>query len=559
VPELRFDRFHSYDELTELLHAWAAEHPGLLRVESIGRSWEEREIWLCTVTSFEHGLDSEKPALLVEANIHAVEWTGCAAALHLLGRLLGGYGSDERITYVLDTRAFYVVPRLNPDGAEHALREGRFIRSSVRPWPLAEQQDGLRMRDMDGDGRVLNMRLRDSNGPWKPHPEEPRLLVRREPDEREGEFFRLLPEGEIENYDGVTIRIPAPLEGLDLNRNFPADWGPENEQGGAGPYPASEPEVRAFVQAIVDRPNITGHLACHTFSGVHLRPYAGRPDDDFPTDDLRAYKLIGEKATSLTGYPAVSVFHDFKYDPKLVLKGGAHDWTYDHLGIFSWTTEFWSPQRQAGIEDYHFIDWIRDHPPEDDLKLLRWADEELAGAGYVDWYPFDHPQLGEVELGGWDIVNAWYNVPLDRLEREIAPHSEWAVFHLLISPLLRIRSLEAEQLAEGVHRVRLVLENSGWLPSYVTHKALERQVVRPIVVDLELPEGARLAAGERRTEAGQLGGRVQKRSSIWWGSDETTGDLVKLEWVVEAAAGETLRLEARHPRAGTVRGELQLG
>jgi murein tripeptide amidase MpaA len=556
-----YDRWYRYDELTELLHSWADEAPGLFRLDSIGKSYEGRDIWLVTVTNFESGPDLEKPAFLVEANIHAVEVTGCTAALHLLHRLLTGFGSDERITRALDTRVFYVLPRLNPDGAELALADRpRFVRSSVRPYPLADPQDGLHEEDLDGDGRILMMRLRDDNGAWKPHPEEPRLLIRRDPDEGkgDGDFYRLLWEGTIRNYDGVTIKVAPPLEGLDLNRNFPFEWTTENEQRGAGPYPTSEPEIRAMVQAVFDRPNITGHVAYHTFSGVHLRPYAGYADEHFPPSDLRTYKLLGEEATRLTGYPAVSVYHDFKYEPNESIRGSAHDWLYDHVGVYSWTTEFWSPQRRAEIEDYHFIEWLRDHSPEDDLKLLRWADEELEGRGYVDWYPFDHPQLGPVELGGWDVVACWANVPFRFLEAEVAPHSEWALWHLLVSPRLELRSLDVEGLGEGKHFVRLVLENTGWLPTNVTQKALDRKAVRALEVELTLPDGARVVAGEARTEAGQLEGRVQLRSALWWGTDQGTSDRAKLEWVVEAPAGGTLGVEARHPRAGVVRRDVEL-
>jgi murein tripeptide amidase MpaA len=556
-----YDRWYRYDELTELLRSWADEASGLFRLDSIGKSYEGRDIWLVTVTNFESGPDLEKPAFLVEANIHAVEVTGCTAALHLLHRLLTGFGSDERITRALDTRVFYVLPRLNPDGAELALADRpRFVRSSVRPYPLADPQDGLHEEDLDGDGRILMMRLRDDNGAWKPHPEEPRLLIRRDPDEGkgDGDFYRLLWEGTIRNYDGVTIKVAPPLEGLDLNRNFPFEWTTENEQRGAGPYPTSEPEIRAMVQAVFDRPNITGHVAYHTFSGVHLRPYAGYADEHFPPSDLRTYKLLGEEATRLTGYPAVSVYHDFKYEPNESIRGSAHDWLYDHVGVYSWTTEFWSPQRRAEIEDYHFIEWLRDHSPEDDLRLLRWADEELEGRGYVDWYPFDHPQLGPVELGGWDVVACWANVPFRFLEAEVAPHSEWALWHLLVSPRLELRSLDVEGLGEGKHFVRLVLENTGWLPTNVTQKALDRKAVRALEVELTLPDGARVVAGEARTEAGQLEGRVQLRSALWWGTDQGTSDRAKLEWVVEAPAGGTLGVEARHPRAGVVRRDVEL-
>jgi murein tripeptide amidase MpaA len=559
VPDVRFDRFYRYDELTEILQAWAEERPELLRVESIGSSYEGREIWLCTLTNAATGPDLEKPAFLIEANIHAIEVTGATAALHLIDRLLSGYGDDERVTRVLDTRAFYVIPRLNPDGPELALAERpRFIRSSTRPWPLAEEVDGLHEEDLDGDGRILMMRVRDPNGSWKPHPEEPRLMVRREADEAEGDFYRILWEGRIRNYDGVTIKVVPPLEGLDLNRNFPMEWAVESEQLGAGPFPTSEPEIRAMVEAIVERPNITGHIAYHTFSGVHLRPYSSYSDDRFPTTDLRIYRLLGEKATEVTGYPAISVFHDFKYDPKQTVKGGANDWFYDHLGVFSWTTEFWSPQREAGIEDYQYIDWLRDHPPEDDLKLLRWNDTELDGKGYVDWYPFEHDQLGPVELGGWDLMYCWGNVPPHRLEREIAPHSELAIWHLLVSPLLELRSLEVEPLGQDRWLVRLVVENTGWLPTSVSEKAVERKAVRPLEAEITLPDGGKVIGGERKVELGQLDGWVHRRSLLWWATNDATSDRARVEWVVEAPAGSSVTVEARHQRAGTARSEVTL-
>jgi murein tripeptide amidase MpaA len=559
LARVRFDGFHRYEELTELLRGWAEERPDLYRLESIGRSYEDRDIWLATVTNFETGADLDKPALLIEANIHALEVTGCAAALNLLQRLLDGYGSDPKVTRVLDTRTFYVIPRLNPDGAELALADRpRFVRSSVRPYPRLDEQDGLHEEDLDGDGRILMMRLRDPNGAWKPHPEEPRLMVRRDPDEEGGDYYRLLWEGSIRNYDGVTIKIAPPLEGLDLNRNFPMEWAPEGEQRGAGPYPASEPETRAMVEAVVARPNITGHIAYHTFSGVHLRPYAGYADEHYPTGDLRAYKLIGEEAEKLTGYPAVSVFHDFKYDPKESIKGGAHDWFYDHLGVISWTTEFWSPQREAGVEDYQYIEWLRDHEPEDELKILKWNDEQLDGKGYVDWYPFEHPQLGAVELGGWDVMYMWGNVPLKFLEREVAPHADFAIWHLLISPRLELHSLEVEAVGPGVSRVRLVLQNTGWLPTHVTEKAVERRAVRPLEVELTLPEGATLLSGDPKVELGQLEGRVHKRSSLGWWADDATSDRAKAEWVIEAPQGGELGIEARHERAGVLRNVVDL-
>jgi hypothetical protein len=265
---------------------------------------------------------------------------------------------------------------------------------------------------------------------------------------------------------------------------------------------------------------------------------------------------MGDEATRLTGYPAISIFHDFKYHPKMVIKGGDVDWIYDHLGAFGWVTEFWSPQRAAGLSDYHFIDWIREHSPEDELAVLKLADE--LGEGYVDWYAFEHPQLGRVELGGWDVVHFWFNPPLSRLEQEVKPHADFALFLALASPRLAIRSFESEPVGDGAFRLQLVLENEGWLPTNVSEKALERKAVRPIEVELVLPDGARIASGQPREDAGQLGGRVERRQVTWWMTDLSTSERTKVEWVVEATPGERVEVVARHERAGTVRGELVL-
>src|SRR5687768_17076348 len=115
MPAFDFDRFYRYDELTELVHACAREHPELVAVESIGPSHEGRDIWLLTLTNRATGPHEEKPAFWLDANIHATELAGSSAALHLVHRLLDGYGQDEKVTRALDTRCFYIVPRINPD------------------------------------------------------------------------------------------------------------------------------------------------------------------------------------------------------------------------------------------------------------------------------------------------------------------------------------------------------------------------------------------------------------------------------------------------------------
>ncbi len=558
MPKARFDKYYRYDELTQLLQSYADAYPKLLKLQSIGKSHEGRGVWLATVTNFETGPDTEKPALWVDGNMHASEVAGSAAALYHLHTLVTKYGKDKDITRALDTRAFYIVPRVNPDGAEWALADTpRVVRSSTRPYPYDEEPvEGLIQEDMDGDRRILSMRVKDPNGAWKPHPQEPRLMVRRDPTETGGTYYRMLPEGRLENYDGVTIHVRAPKESLDLNRNFPVAWRQEAEQSGAGPYPVSEPEARNLVDFIVKHPNIAGVVAFHTFSAVILRPYDDRPDDAFPAEDLWTYQKIGNEGTKLTGYPNVAVFHDFRYHPKTVTTGAFDTWTYDHLGVFAWTVELWSPLKQAGLKGYKFMDWFREHPVQDDLKLIKWSDKQLGKDGFVDWYEFDHPQLGKVELGGWDWLHTWTNPPKGSLLKEIKPFPQWLVWHVLISPRLEVREASATALGGGTYRVRLVVANTGWLPTYVTKKALEKKL-RGLICEIELPKGAKLESGIQREELGQLEGRAYKEAMV---SEETEGtqDLLKVDWVVHAPKGGMVKLVARHERAGTVRAEVEL-
>ncbi|MFO1398428.1 MAG: M14 family metallopeptidase [Burkholderiales bacterium] len=555
MPTPAFDRFYRYDELTDLLRAYVREHPSLVALESIGKSHEGRDIWAVTVTNTATGPAADKPAFWVDGNIHATEVAASAANLYFLHTLVTQYGTDADVTRALDTRAFYLCPRINPDGAEWALADQpKWIRSSTRVYPTGEEElEGLTVCDIDGDGRILQMRIPDANGPWKAHPDEPRLMVRRDPTEIGGTYYRIVPEGTIEDYDGYTLRIKRPLQGLDLNRNFPASWRQEFEQMGAGPYPTSEPEVRAVVDFIARHANITGGTSFHTWSGLLLRPFEHQPDEEMHAEDLWVYQAQGRKGTELTGYPSISVYHEFRYHPKQVI-GGTFDWIYEHLGIFSWTVEIWSPMREAGITDYKYIDWFRDHAIDDDLKILRWSDEKLAGLAHIPWRPFDHPQLGRIEIGGWNRFHAFSNPPPALLERELARFPRWLVWQSLLSPLLETVHAQATPTGDGHYDVTLVVQNAGYLPTYVSKRALDRKVVRGVMVDIELPAGATLVQGKRRVELDQLEGRAYKHTGIsFWPDYHVTDDRAKAQWIVQGRPGDVVQLTARHERAGVTR------
>lgn len=262
--------------------------------------------------------------------------------------------------------------------------------------------------------------------------------------------------------------------------------------------------------------------------------------------------------TQLTGYPAISIHHDFKYHPKEVITG-TQDWIYEHLGALFWTVELWAPNREAGITDYDWIHWYREHPPEDDLKLLRWSDEHCDGRAHVDWYAYQHPQLGAVELGGWDKMNYWRNPPPQLREREVARFPPWLARIALALPKLGVLRTEVRALGEDCWRVRFAVANAGYLPAYVSKRALERKVARGTVFHIELPPGTHLVGGTPRIVGAQLEGHAPKTSlQAFLPNPGVTADRAVAEWVVRGPRGARIALSARADRAGAVRTEVTL-
>lgn len=560
IAPLPFDHILHHDELTKLLRAWADARPNLVHLESIGTTPGGRAIWFLTLTNNKTGAALEKPALIVDGNMHATEWGGGVAALHFVWRLLQSYDTDERVTRLLDTRTVYVLPRMTPDGVEATLAQGRFVRSVDRPYPNSALQPGIHPSDIDGDGRTLFMRYRDPNGPWKVSSADSRLLVPRAPDETGGDYWRVLPEGMIADYNGATIADPPAHEPLDFGANFPADLGAAPASKTAGPYPTSEPEVAAYVAAIAQRPNIVAHVTCHTFGGLILTPPVN-VGEQMPTADRHAYETLASKGASLTGYRAMS-YLDLRSEGRETYIPSAFGWLYNRRGIYSFITEFWNPLRAAGIslENTTESAWLFGfHSVDDEVKLLRWSDKELGGDGFVPWRKFNHPQLGPVEIGGFDLIRYWYNIPFDRLEKEVTPHSEWLIYLGLAMPRIAIRSITSEAVGDNLWRVRLLVENTGWLPTNGTQQAVDQQVVGAVTAELTLPAGSRLVEGKRRQALGQLEGRSAQRSTAtWWGYSPGTPNRAVADWIIAAPDGTTVSVKATHDRAGSAQSEIVL-
>ena len=559
----------SYEPMTALLRSWAHQFPEWVQLESIGKSLEGRELWLVTLTDSKTGPASEKPASWVDGNTHAGEVTGAQACLHLIHVLLEGATQGvPRIQELLRDHAFYIVPRIAADGAELYLTTPHYVRSTPAAWPQSEEAPGLVPSDLDGDGEILLMRVLDPAGAWRASRKDPRVLVYRAPDDRGGQepTYRVYREGIFQGYDGFT-QAPKNPWGLDLNRQFPAGWKPEGKQPGAGPFPLSQPETRAVAEALVARPNIVTLQSFHTYSGAILRPSCSKPDHLLPRLDLEAYRHLGSRGSELTEYPCLSVYEDFRYDPKEDIGGGFIEWTYEHRGILSFSNEIWSAPKAAGIEVDSFIEWFFRGPREDEqVRLLDWCDRTLPkGTYFSDWKPFEHPQLGRVEIGGYRLKKFYQNPPEGEwLEREVSRNVDFVLACAAAAPRLRWLSVTETKLGTSVggKPLRLIqasFGNDGFLSTSGTEKAAETGVVPPIQVMISLSEGLRLVSGALEQTCGPLSGRVLQSTYLNTVQNQQgvpNTDQRRFEWVVEGKGLATLSVVS--PRAGVLRAALPM-
>lgn len=545
------NQYHTYAELTDLLHSFAALYPDLCRVRSIGRSFENREIWAVELGS---GNLDEKPGYYIDGNLHASEVTGCATALYIIHTLLTGYGSDPEATRLLDELAFYIIPRICVDGAEACLVDGAGpynLRSSVKLWPEPEPQPGLHPEDVNGDGHTLLMRWQAEDGEWKVSDLDARLMIPREPHERSGTFYKLTWEGTVKGFNGVEIKAAPNKWGLDLNRNWPANWEPQVRQAGAGPYPLSEPETRAVAEYLLSKQNVFGVQSFHTTTGIILRPSTQKADTQMNQKDLAAFKAIGAVGERYTGYPCVSSFEGFSKGTPI--KGGFVDWCYEHLGLTVFLTELWDALARSGSERVT----LKASMEVAGLNLLRWNDRELSGEGFVNWTPFDHPQLGKVEIGGWKTMFTLKNPPHHLLHQEVHKSMRFTLAHADSAPRLAVTDLTATALEDGYVRISAVVRNTGYLPTYVTEQAKAMGQAKPVTVEISLPEGATLVSGQARQEIGDLQGWINTGYYVFAAPDPFRKEK-RMEWVVRATRPGTCTVTARSPRAGKGTGRVEI-
>lgn len=455
-----WNRYYLNDETNRIMEAFTLLYPELTELRSIGESYLGADLMLMTVTNKATGPASEKPALYLDGNIHAQELTSSSVALYVLAHLLNNYGKDPRITELLDTRTFYIRPKFNPDGSDLVLKEDQFLRSSVRP--VDENGDGIPdsdpPEDLDGDGRILSMRVPDPDGNMRISEEDPRIMLRRQPGDA-GPFYRMVREGVDRNGDGI-INSDG-IGGLDMNRNFPRNWERWHVQSGSGDFPLSEPETYATVRFLNEHRNVGTIVHGHTSGGFVYRLPSAMDPAEFDAADEALVIHLGSYYTETTGrrvIPSATHATARRYGTLL-------QWAYWDQGIIGWVPEY-SPGPEA---------WVPDCDGDGVITEADWHcynDEAFGGKYFKDWTPFDHPQLGSVEIGGWHTKFWGQNPPDELLEQELEVQLPWILYLAEQLPRVQVSEPRITPLGDERFQVEVTVTNEGYLPTNLTEQGL---------------------------------------------------------------------------------------
>jgi hypothetical protein len=600
-------RYRTHADLTTEQQAIAKAHAPLAKVIEIGKSRQGRSLWAVEIAGRGGAPVATRPGLLIVANLEGDGLTGSELALLAIDTLTTGYATSPEIKRQLDSTVFYIVPRLNPDAAEEsfaAVRTGR--RTTFAPFDADNDgrvdEDGP--EDLNKDGLITMMRVKDPAGPYTTLADDPRLMKRADPQKGESGGWALYWEG-LDN-DGDGFYNEDGTGGADLDRNFPHQYpyyAPD-----AGRHMVSEPETRALVDFAIAHRNIAGILtfgasdnlvsttggraatidmvafaneATIAARGVGLvkdaqptpffgggpidgtefapparpaapqRPPAPRPATTIHAADLEFFRSTGEKYKELTGIRQVAAARK--------PAGALFEWGYFQFGVPAFSTPGWgakaAPRSGEAAPRTDTAAGARTGtaaPPSSaasDTAATGTAADDLALLkwldgekvdGFVAWAPFTHPTLGAIEIGGFRPYAA--NAPAAALAELGKTHTAFILHLSTLVPRIAIVQATVTAHGGGLFRIKAEIENRGTWPTALQH-AVTARAVKPVLVQLGVEPAAIVSGNPKTNVLPSLAG---------------SGRREKYEWIVRGKPGQQVTLKVVAEKGGTATETLTL-
>lgn len=484
--DFTWDRWLDHDEIGERMQLMERTWPDFLDLQSLGLSYGGREMWLMTINNPQTGDELDKAGMFIEANVHGNEIQGAEVSLYTIWYLMENYGRIPEVTRLVDERVFYILPTVNPDGRDYFL-DSHGSGARTGHIPVDSDGDGLfdedGPNDLNGNGVIEQIRQYvPGQGTHRLSPDDPRIMEALPPGEV-GDYVLLGSEGIDDDGDGLVNEDP--VGGYDPNRNYGSDWQPNYVQGGSMDYPFQLPEARAINDFMMQRPNIAGFQSFHNSGGMILRPPGAAWYGQYPAADVRVYDEIGENGERMLPYYNYYVIWRGLYS----VHGGSIDWTNDGLGIISYSNELWNGGQYFNSPLLQEQQRNPSSPISGQRSRFFFDDFLEFGDQYVEWAPFEHPEFGSVEMGGFKKLSGRVNprfLSMELFHRNMA----FTLYHADMMPMMSMGETSVERLEGDLFRVRVDITNERLIPT-ITVKARQNRVVRP---DIITAEGANVIA-----------------------------------------------------------------
>ena len=542
--DLRFDHWYDYEQMSRALHDLADAYPELLSIESIGKSVGGRDMWLVTLNNAETGPDTAKPALFIDGNIHGNEIQAAETVLYSIWYLTKSYGRIDRLTRLVDERAFYFVPMANPDGREvwfHEPATPNYLRGGIRPTDndADGEYDEDPPDDLDGDGHITGMWKQDPLGRWERDPQDDRFFVRVDRDKPPGGWTYLGQEGLDNDGDGQ-VNEDGP-GGYDPNRNWPSDWQPNYIQFGSGDYPFSLPETRAIGEFLLAHPNVAAFQSYHNAGGMILR---GPAADylSYPRGDERVFQELQDTGAEMLPFYRPMITHKDLY----TVHGGEKGWAYEGLGVIGFTNELWTDKRMYAKTE---------GPSREERRkfrdLLQFEDV------YVPYAPFEHPTYGSILVGG---TKKWSSrvTPPWMLQEGCHRNFAFTMFHADQMPRVQWGVLRVKQTSAGLWELTVEVTNDKIIPTILA-LARQKKIGARDVMNCTAGAGARVVASGTVSSllpTAKLDATERHPHRIWNGRGIGTRGRRLFRFLIEGEG--SVELEYRSQKGGTIRRTVEL-
>lgn len=499
---LLFGQYHSHEELSKSLQQLSKQYPHV-KVRSIAVTHQKNELWAVTLGA---GDTDKKKAMLVVGGIEGSGLSGSEHALRFIQQTASAYGKIDSITALLDRMTIYVIPRANPDAAEAYFSRPLYERETDLT-PYDDDRDGTidedGTEDVNKDGVISWMRVKDPRGEWMVNPDDQRLMKKADPAKGEKGSYRLLSEGIDNDRDDEWNEDPA--GGTDFNRNFTYNY--QFFGRNSGIHQISTDETRALADFVFDHPNIA---LIFTFSSNDNLTTAWKnepPKGDSPVitsvtkDDEDYFGYISKRFGEIT---------KLKDAPKpLKGEGAFSEWGYYHAGRWSFAVRPWWPGELPKIKDSVSVKDSLKRSPEPKkeekeknedpvLRTLKWYDAAGIKNVAASWTKFPHPDFPkqEVEIGG---VNPFVlaNPPAESLEVFSKPFINFITYLASQLPTILVMNQSVEKIGTNVFRITVDVVNNGFLPTN-SGLGVKTRWVRNVRVVIDPGKGNTVSSGKAK-------------------------------------------------------------